>query len=213
MYLSRVELDPTRRETMVALISPQKFHGAVENAFLGARRRRLWRLDQLGEKLYLLLLSEERPDLTALCAQFGTGAPPETRPYDPLLERVTAGSCWQFRLTANPTRSKKDSADHTARGTLKPCYLEVEQEEWLWAQAAKHGFAVSEGLFAVTRKQTYHFKKNGTRPVTLLAVTYEGILQVTDPEAFKALLCEGVGRGKAYGLGLMTIIHRGGDHG
>ena len=52
-----------------------------------------------------------------------------------------------------------------------------------------------------------------TRPVTLLAVTYEGILQVTDPEAFKALLCEGVGRGKAYGLGLMTIIHRGGDHG
>ena len=153
MYLSRAELDPTRRETMVALISPQKFHGAVENAFAGARRRRLWRLDQLGEKLYLLLLSEERPDLTALCAQFGTGAPPETRPYDPLLERVTAGSCWQFRLTANPTRSKKDSADHMARGTLKPCYLEVEQEEWLWAQAAKHGFAVSEGAFAVTRKR------------------------------------------------------------
>ena len=51
MYLSRVELDPTRRETMVALISPQKFHGAVENAFAGARRRRLWRLDRLGEKL------------------------------------------------------------------------------------------------------------------------------------------------------------------
>ena len=47
MYLSRAELDPTRRETMVALISPQKFHGAVENAFPGARRRRLWRLDQL----------------------------------------------------------------------------------------------------------------------------------------------------------------------
>ena len=47
MYLSRAELDPTRRETMVALISPQKFHGAVENAFAGARRRRLWRLDQL----------------------------------------------------------------------------------------------------------------------------------------------------------------------
>ena len=213
MYLSRVELDPTRRSTMAALAAPQKLHGAVESAFTGERRRRLWRLDQLGEKLYLLLLSEERPDLTALCAQFGTGAPPETRPYDPLLERVTAGSCWQFRLTANPTRSKKDSADHTARGTLKPCYLEVEQEEWLWAQAAKHGFAVSEGAFAVTRKQTYQFKKNGTRPVTLLAVTYEGVLQVTDPEAFKALLCEGVGRGKAYGLGLMTIIHRGGDHG
>ena len=112
MYLSRAELDPTRRETMVALISPQKFHGAVENAFPGAPPpQACGRLDRLGEKLYLLLLSEERPDLTALCAQFGTGAPPETRLYDPLLERVTAGSCWQFRLTANPTRTRKDPAD------------------------------------------------------------------------------------------------------
>mgnify|MGYP000540156044 CR=1 FL=1 len=213
MYLSRVELNLTRRSTMAALAAPQKLHGAVESAFAGERRRRLWRLDRLGERLYLLLLSEDAPELSGVVEQFGTGAAAETRSYDPLLQRVEPGSCWQFRLTANPTRSKKDSADHTARGTLKPCYLEVEQEEWLWAQAAKHGFAVSEGSFAVTRKQTYHFKKNGTRPVTLLAVTYEGILQVTDPEAFKALLCEGVGRGKAYGLGLMTIIHRGGDHG
>ena len=210
MYLSRAELDPTRRETMVALISPQKFHGAVENAFPGARRRRLWRLDSLNGKLYLLLLSEELPDLTGLCAQFGTGAAPETRRYEPLLERVTPGSCWQFRLTANPTRSKKDSADHTARGTLKPCYLEVEQEEWLWAQAAKHGFALREEEFTVTRVQWQHFAKHGTRPVTLLAVTYEGILQVTDAEQFRALLCQGMGRGKAYGLGLMTVM-RGGN--
>ena len=32
MYLSRAELDPTRRETMVALISPQKFHVPVRAA-------------------------------------------------------------------------------------------------------------------------------------------------------------------------------------
>ena len=61
MYLSRAELDPTRRETMVALISPQKFHGAVDNAFAGARRRRLWRLDRLGERLYLLCLLYTSP--------------------------------------------------------------------------------------------------------------------------------------------------------
>ena len=142
----------------------------------GGRRRRLWRLDTLNGKLYLLLLSEDVPDLTGLCAQFGTGAAPETRTYEPLLERVTPGSCWQFRLTANPTRSQKNPADPLARGTLKPCYLEVEQEEWLLEQAEKHGFAIPEGAFRVTRKQTYHFAKEGRRPVTLLAVTYEGIL-------------------------------------
>ena len=115
MYLSRTELDPARRSTMIALTSPQKFHGAVENSFSGERRRRLWRLDRLNGKLYLLLLSEELPDLTGLCAQFGTGAAPETRRYEPLLERVTPGSCWQFRLTANPTRTRKDPADPLAR--------------------------------------------------------------------------------------------------
>ena len=195
MYLSRAELDTTRRSTMIALTSPQKFHGAVENSFSGERRRRLWRLDSLNGKLYLLLLSEELPDLTGLCAQFGTGAAPEMRRYGPLLERVTPGSCWQFRLTANPTRTRKDPADPLARGALKPCYLEAEQEQWLLEQAGKHGFALTEGTFQVTRKQTCHFRKNGKRPVTLLAVTYEGILQVTDPEAFREMLCQGIGRG------------------
>lgn len=184
MYLSRAELDPARRSTMIALTSPQKFHGAVENSFSGERRRRLWRLDSLNGKLYLLLL-----------------------------ERVTPGSCWQFRLTANPTRTRKDPADPLARGALKPCYLEAEQEQWLLEQAGKHGFALTEGTFQVTRKQTCHFRKNGKRPVTLLAVTYEGILQVTDPEAFREMLCQGIGRGKAYGLGLMTILHGGSSHG
>ena len=89
----------------------------------------------------------------------------------------------------------------------------MEQEQWLLEQAGKHGFALTEGAFQVTRKQTCHFRKNGKRPVTLLAVTYEGILQVTDPEAFREMLCQGIGRGKAYGLGLMTILHGGSSHG
>ena len=213
MYLSRAELDPTRRETMVALISPQKFHGAVENAFAGARRRRLWRLDQLGEKLYLLLLSEERPDLTALCAQFGTGAPPETRPYDPLLERVTAGSCWQFRLTANPTRSKKRLCRPYGPG----------HPETLLSRGGAGGMAVGAGRKARLCRLGGVLRSDPEADLSLQEKRHparypagcdlRGHSAGNGPRGFKALLCEGVGRGKAYGLGLMTIIHRGGDHG
>ena len=91
MYLSRVELDPTRRSTMAALAAPQKLHGAVESAFTGERRRRLWRLDRLGERLYLLLLSEDVPELSGVVEQFGTGAAAETRSYDPLFAAGGAG--------------------------------------------------------------------------------------------------------------------------
>ena len=108
MYLSRVELDLTRRSTMEALAAPQKLHGAVESAFAGERRRRLWRLDRLGERLYLLLLSEDAPDLSGVVEQFGTGAAAETRSYDPLWSGWCREACWQFRLTANPTKSCKD---------------------------------------------------------------------------------------------------------
>lgn len=122
---------------MTALAAPQKFHGAVESAFSGERRRRLWRLDRLGEKLYLLLLSEEMPDLSGVVEQFGTGAAPESRNYDPLLARITPGSRWQFRLAANPTKSCKDAQKPAARGTVAAHCTTQYQKQWLLDRAGK----------------------------------------------------------------------------
>ena len=214
MYLSRVELDETRRTTMRALAAPQKLHGAVESAFLGERRRRLWRLDHWNEKLYLLLLSEDRPDLSEISKQFGPAnrqGSTETREYTQLLDRIVPGSVWQFRLTANPTKSCAEKAGTDHRGkVLAHCTVEY-QEKWLLDRAEKHGFQLEPDGFTVTASRWLHFAKNGmqNRTVSLLSVTYEGVLQVTQPDLFRALLTGGIGRGKAYGLGLMTVIHRG----
>ena len=67
----------------------------------------------------------------------------------------------------------------------------------------------------MTGSRWLRFAKSGDRrhPVTLLAVTYEGVLEVTDPQAFCQMLTNGLGRGKAYGLGLMTILQRGRSNG
>ena len=40
----------------------------------------------------------------------------------------------------------------------------------------------------------------------LREATYEGVLTVTDVDKFKELLCNGIGRGKAYGMGLLTVM-------
>ena len=40
----------------------------------------------------------------------------------------------------------------------------------------------------------------------MLAVTYEGMLTVTDAELFRQALTQGIGREKAYGMGLLTIM-------
>ena len=208
MYLSRVELDERRRATMRALAAPQKLHGAVESAFPGGRRRRLWRLDRLNGRLYLRLLSEDRPCLAALAQQFGAeGSGPETRDYTPLLERIAPGGLWQFRLTANPTHSCPQPG---ARGRVAAHCTADYQCKWLLDRAEKHGFVLTPGSFTVTNSRWLRFaKEGGRRPVSLLAVTYEGVLEVADPDLFRQTLTQGLGRGKAYGMGLLTVMRRG----
>ena len=45
--------------------------------------------------------------------------------------------------------------------------------------------------------------------MSILGATFEGILTVTDPELFCRALTEGIGRGKAYGMGMMTVMAYG----
>ena len=55
----------------------------------------------------------------------------------------------------------------------------------------------------------YRFRKpaDENRLVDLLSVTFEGLLTVTDAELFRKTLTEGIGRGKAYGMGMLTVVH------
>ena len=210
MYLSRVEIDIECRDTMIALAAPQRFHGAVENSFAGERRRRLWRLDRLNGRLYMLILSEDKPDLNGVVKQFGTGEPPQIKDYGTLLDRVVPGSTWRFRLTANPTKSIKNPEDPKGRGSVVAHCTTHFQKQWLLEKAEKQGFSLKDDEFDVMSSHWLHFEKNGKRTVSMLSVTYEGLLQVTDKDMFCRMLCDGIGRGKAYGLGMMTVMHTGG---
>ena len=67
---------------------------------------------------------------------------------------------------------------------------------------------MKEGEFVAVQEQWYKFRKlqEGGRPVSLLSVTFEGMLTVTDVELFRRALTEGIGRGKAYGMGMLTVM-------
>ena len=176
------------------------------------RRRRLWRLGPLGGKLYLLILSEDAPDLSDIVEQFGSGEPGETKSYDPLLERIVTGSVWHFRLAANPTTSKVPSSGPLERGKVQAHITPEFQEAWLRARAEKHGFHLKS--LQVTGSRWLRFRKGQQRRlVTLLSAVYEGVLEVTDPVLFRQVLTEGIGRGKAYGQGLLTVTRGGAAHG
>lgn len=207
MYLTRVELNTERRETMRALSSPGILHGAVERCFAGERKRRLWRVDTLGHKTYVLILSEDMPDCSGITAQFGyAGMPWETKNYDALLSRLAEGQVWRFRLRANPVHSKSASKD--ARGTVYAHVTTGYQKKWLLDRAEKNGFALNDDDFDVVDTKWELFKKHSNEKtiLSISTVEFEGVLRVTDREAFIAALTNGIGRAKAYGCGLLTIM-------
>lgn len=82
------------------------------------------------------------------------------------------------------------------------------QKEWLLNRAERFGFELKEDEFQVTGSRWYRFrkKKDEKTYVSLLAVTFEGVLTVKDAELFKQTLCNGIGREKAFGMGLLTVV-------
>ena len=64
MYLSRMELCPYIEKTAVALERLSLLHAAIECSFSEKQERNLWRIDQVEGRLYVLIVSRQKPDLT-----------------------------------------------------------------------------------------------------------------------------------------------------
>lgn len=215
MFLTRMELDASRRNTMKALASPNIIHGTIERAFPGPRERRLWRVDRISGNFYLLLLSRTPPDLSAAMEQFGPqelGATWECRAYEPFLARLTEGSRCRFRLAANPTWSCK-SDDGESRGTVRAHTTPEHQAAWLMRKCEGCGFSLAPEQFASVSSRWLRFRKGGQNGHTasMLEAVFDGILTITDAPLFRRTLTEGIGRGKAFGMGLMTVARTGGN--
>jgi CRISPR system Cascade subunit CasE len=216
MFLTRFTIDTRRRGARKLLASPQAVHAAVRGAFALAEdherpdARTLWRLDTADSgTVQLYLVSPGQPDLTHLADQAGGASEAwTTRSYDGLLQSLHHGQRWAFRLTANPSHSGRKTAD--AKETQRFGYLRAEdQTQWLLDRSARCGFAVAaqqdgEPNLILRRRQMLTFRR-GAGTVTLTTVTYDGILDVTDADAFRRALTLGIGHAKAYGCGLLTI--------
>ncbi len=217
-YLTRMPLNPARRDTRALLGSPQSMHAAVlagfppgaadEPAPLG---RVLWRVDQDSRfDVRLHVCSPEKPDLTHLVEQAGwpTTSAWETRAYAPLLDRLAPGQAWAFRLTANPVRRLRVT-EGGKRGPVKAHVTADQQLTWLVERSAAAGFAIPPGAsgepaVSVRDRKAVRFAHDDGQ-ITLVTATFEGLLTVTDLNALRVTLTGGLGRAKSYGCGLLTL--------
>lgn len=207
MYLSRVQLATENRQKIHNLTHLGAYHDWVERSFpqeieQGERKRKLWRIEHLHGKTYLLIVSQEMPDMTALC-RYGVVGTAETKNYDLLLNRLKNGMRCRFRIVLNPVMAV--AAGMGKRGRVVPHITAAHQLEYLKKRTEKYGFSLQDDEYDIVERDFPVWRKNKER-IRLSRVVYEGILTIKDADLFRDLLIHGMGKKKAYGFGMMTVI-------
>ena len=154
-------------------------------------------------------MSENKPDFEKL-EKYGVKNTAESKSYDRLLDSIKPDIRARFKVELNTVYSTTKNVEKGKRGRVIPVPHE-KLGEFFFDRTEKNGFSVNENEFAITNigKKLFLRKKEeeekGTK-VNLVSATFEGILTVTDVEKFRETLVMGIGRKKAYGFGLLTII-------
>ena len=108
------------------------------------------------------------------------------------------GTYLRFSVLARPM--KGNNSRHT------PLYGEEEQMQWFIRQAEKNGFDVEKLQMGREEVKPFrHDRKKNTKRITLNGRYYNGVLKITDIEKFNYVYRHGLGRGKAYGFGMMML--------
>lgn len=208
MYISRVEVDVFNQKKTRDLMHLGAYHSWVEDSFpeekeKQIRSRKLWRIDVIDKKMYLIVVSENMPDLTLL-EKYGVEGSAQIKDYDGFLKKIKNGDVMRFRVTLNPVVS--ESLGEGKRGRIKPCYDEKSQIQFLLDRSNINGFSVDIESLLLKEKGMSLLKKRGFGQINFVKIVFEGILKVEDADIFRKLLVTGLGKHKAYGFGLMTVI-------
>lgn len=219
VYLSRLRLDPERREVWRAVADCHLLHRAVLAAFPttpGSSPREAFGvlhrldLDPAGRAPTLLVQSAAAPDWGRLgsAAAWSAAGRPDVKDITGAYAALAAGDRLRFRLRANPTR--RVNASHAGDDKLAGKRVDLRDEEsrlkWLARKGSQHGFVI---LAAEVRPGSPGNRDwgrpAGGAPVRFGAALFEGVLEVADAAAFRATLRDGIGSGKAFGFGLLSV--------
>lgn len=145
--------------------------------------------------IVVLVQSQHCPDWSAMGVSNNYLAEwPSTKEYHPQFE---SGEQYRFRLLANPTRKVK--------GKRLGEIGEDRAMNWLSRKSESNGFRVDG---AIPNDRGFVRIQAGERNMTMYSVLFDGALTVTDPVLFKKAHEDGIGSGKGFGFGMLSLARR-----
>jgi CRISPR system Cascade subunit CasE len=228
IYLSRLCLNGRNRLVRQDVADCREMHRTVLRAFPRAPEGAapgdafgvLYRLETGGQgRPRLLVQSVQVPDWSEIAAFEGyldpeaPGENPDVKEVGGLYGALQPGHTLRFRLRANPTKRVGKSGEANWVGKRVDLRTEEEQLSWLVRKGEAGGFAVVlaqaspdvPNVRTVPEGAVIGDRRRDSRAMTFGSVLFEGLLRVTDPDRFRMALREGIGSGKAYGFGLLSV--------
>lgn len=206
MYLQKIYLNLRCREVRRDIADPYEMHSTLSRAFSLPDTKLppnsfLWRLEpekDLSGIVKVLVQSNKIPVWDRISVKEWFGEPPE--PPINLKEKLDNylknGNRFRYRLKANPSVCK----NHKRLGLLNP----EAQSKWLFQKGENSGFKPLS--VHLSRDQMLSGNVRNGKPIRVFSVLYDGILELTNTQEFEKTLANGIGHGKAMGLGLLSII-------
>ena len=204
MFLSRVEI-PWQMAR-----NPYDLHRQLWRLFPGeerecrsndaeARQGFLFRVEdrRTGQPARLIVQSRSAPEPTNGLVISGS------REFSP---QPQPGQRLAFILTANPVKTISDAQRDAKPGKQsEKCRVPLikDEDRSLWLARKLAGTATIEAN-NILPHAPLHFRK-GNRGGKLVTVTFDGILQVSDPLRLVSLIENGIGPAKAFGCGLLLM--------
>lgn len=204
MYLTRIDLRPEMRTIQRALGDCQQMHRLVNSLFQTSRKDAglLYRLRAEREVTALYLYSNVPVDKAVLHAEKGMVFAGE-RDLTAWLAEIQDGQVCGFDLLAAPTKKVIEEGHKNSRRRI----LREKEERlaWLSRKGEQYGFTLLEvNELEGVRLTGKHAKEQGGR-MYWDGYHYAGVLRVADAQRFCQAVADGIGAGKAYGLGMLML--------
>lgn len=174
----------------------------------------LFRVEETHGAPVLLVQSRHRLDLEKLETRLGPGfGQTAERDLTPFLENLTKGQELRYRLAAAPSKrlgkSEKNAerlgrpVESKARAYTRPLFG-ADAEQWWRERADRHGLDLRDVVVSGAAP-ALDPGRGGRRNVRHHVSRFDGYATVTDPDALRRAVAEGVGRGKSFGCGLLSL--------
>ena len=200
-----LDLNKKMPEVIVDMRDCNAMHRRVMSMFYHVRFDRvahhiLYRIDDADDDhARLLMHSNVLPDVSVVPLRYTRANPASDAFFGGRLRTVQPGDRYRFRLCTMPSKRIAQS------GKRIPIAHIAEQHAWLVRKGGDHGFALDTQPHIHASGVVYGYRGVNHAPMRYVTTTFEGVLTVTDVDALYTAVQQGIGTGKAHGLGLLEV--------